>query len=171
MNHFTEKNINDFLDGSHSAFESNELREHLSVCFECREKFAAFELVHQNLLRLETYSAPETLNSFVLGRILSSNKSTVSHKKFFISIFSAFGLLISFLFWFLVDEISNVNELGKSVSLFDEYQHQLKTLMNKLPIIHSIRMDNFTVAALFLFMIVAGLFFLYEKMQDVKKAV
>lgn len=170
MNHITENNVNDYFDGALSFAECNELREHISVCSDCREKFSAFEQVHQNLLNLEIYNAPENINNFVLSRILGRSKSRVSHKKFFIAIISVFGLLVSFLFWFLVDELSKVKEAGKDVSLFTEYQNQLRSLIHKLPIINSISLDNLTVAALFLFMIVAGLFFIYEKMQDVKRA-
>lgn len=170
MNHITEKIMNDFFDGSLSFAECNEMREHISLCSGCREKFSAFEQIHQNLLNLEIYNAPDSINSFVLSRILSINKSSVSHKKFLIAIISIFGFLVSFLFWFFVDELAKAKEIGKDVSLFNEYRNQLQSLVNKLPIINKISLDNLTVAALFLFMIVACLFLIYEKMQDVKRA-
>lgn len=169
MNHINEKLINDYLDGSLSHNEAEEMKIHLSSCEGCQSLFASYETIHKNLFKIGIYEAPESINSVVLSKILGRKKQSQSHKGFFITIFSSFGVLLSFVFWFIVADIISNQKIYAADSVYTNYKEYVINIWEKMPLTHLINFSNFTILALSLFVLSAGLFLIYERFQDLKR--
>ncbi len=169
MNHITENILNELLDRSLSPSEEAEFRSHLSGCEECRQLFTGYEKLHTQLYRIKIEEAPASINNFIMSKILSPKRIRVSHKKFLLTIFSIFGLSLSLMFWFIVDQLPKFETIDNGKSLFTTYKELFAEYLTKIPLLNSLSADNVMISAILLFVMVSGVFIIYERFSDIKK--
>ncbi len=167
LKHLSQKDIHNCIDDSDYAKKNDDIRQHLLVCEECRQKLKDYKVMISEIKRIRIFEPNDEFVSMVTTNL--PDKYTKKEKPLLeifsiITIFIPFGIVVSFLFH---SNKLKLSSLGKIVDTISSLTYKIYNSLNSFRFIH----DNIdTLGLLVFYMLVFSILnwlFIYSKLKKI----